>query len=173
MWRGIFLPELTSSVDSLTMSTQPPCAIACINVCVHINNPKHWQPHLCFDIWNTLIGMGSAALAVPYPDKATQISCKGKEMPQKKKISNQQKAHLPLIRYFSRSPDLSGWPSTTRPIGRAARMAWKTNHPRKMSVASMSTNIVMLLGSLGSSMTVHLSWKPFVPPTPFISLLME
>ena len=59
----------------------PLCAIACINICVHVKNLKHGQPYHCLDtqIMHTLIGMGSAALAaaVPYPGKATRISCKG------------------------------------------------------------------------------------------------
>ena len=27
----------------------PPCAIACINICAHVKNPKRWQPYLCLD----------------------------------------------------------------------------------------------------------------------------
>ena len=78
---GIFLPESASSADSLTVSVQPACVVACINICVHVKNLKHGQPYHCLDtqIMHTLIGMGSAALAaaVPYPGKATRISCKG------------------------------------------------------------------------------------------------
>ena len=37
---GTFLPESTSSADSVTVSVQPSCTIACINICVHIKNPK-------------------------------------------------------------------------------------------------------------------------------------
>ena len=37
------------SADSLTVSVQPPCAMACINSCVHVKNPEHWQPHHCLD----------------------------------------------------------------------------------------------------------------------------
>ena len=35
--------------DSLTVSVQPPCAITCINVCVQVKNPKHWQQNHCLD----------------------------------------------------------------------------------------------------------------------------
>ena len=35
MRQGTFLPESTFSADSLTVSVQPPCAIACINSCAH------------------------------------------------------------------------------------------------------------------------------------------
>ena len=38
--QGIFLPEPTFSADSLTVSIQPSCATACINICAH---PKHWH----------------------------------------------------------------------------------------------------------------------------------
>ena len=81
---GLVLPESTSSADSLTVSVQPPCEIACINICVHVKNPKHWQPHHCLEyrkIIHTLIRIGSAALAStePYPGngKTTRISGKG------------------------------------------------------------------------------------------------
>ena len=78
-----FFSQSTSSADSyLTVSVQPVCEIACISICVHIKNPKHWQPHHCLDtqkILHTLIGMGSAAFAaaVPYPGKVTRISHEG------------------------------------------------------------------------------------------------
>ena len=36
---------------SLTVFTQPPCAIACINICAHIKNPIHWQPYHYLDTW--------------------------------------------------------------------------------------------------------------------------
>ena len=69
MWHGIFLPESTSSADSLTVSVQFPCAIAHINNCV-VGHTK---------ILHTLIGMGSATLAaaVPYRGKATRIFRRG------------------------------------------------------------------------------------------------
>ena len=47
--KEFFLPASTSSADSLTVSIQPPCAIACINICEHTKNPKHWQPYHCLD----------------------------------------------------------------------------------------------------------------------------
>ena len=88
MWQRIVLtlvPESASSADySLMVSIQAPCAISCISVCAHINNPKHWHcvaaiplfEHL--KILHALIGMGSAAFvaAVLYPGKVTCISCK-------------------------------------------------------------------------------------------------
>ena len=42
-------PVSAFSADSLTVSAQPPCAIACINICADVNNPKHWQPYHCLD----------------------------------------------------------------------------------------------------------------------------
>ena len=45
----IFLPESTFSADSLTLSVQPSCAITRINICAHVEDPKHWQPCLCLD----------------------------------------------------------------------------------------------------------------------------
>ena len=35
--QGIFLPGSTSSA----VSVQPPCVIACTNICAHVKNPKH------------------------------------------------------------------------------------------------------------------------------------
>ena len=70
-------PQSAFSADFLTVSVQSPCAIACINFCAHVKNPKHWQPYFCLDArkygTDRLVGMGSAALAaaVPYPGKAT------------------------------------------------------------------------------------------------------
>ena len=46
-----FLPESTFSAGSLVVSVQPLCAIACINICVHIKGPNHWPPDLCLDTW--------------------------------------------------------------------------------------------------------------------------
>ena len=43
------LLELTSNEDSFTVSIQPLRAIAWINICAHIKNPKHWQPYPCLD----------------------------------------------------------------------------------------------------------------------------
>ena len=58
-----------------------PCAVACINIRVHVTNPRHCQSYCCLDTGtlHTLVGMGSAALAaiVLYPGKATRISRKG------------------------------------------------------------------------------------------------
>ena len=74
--KGLF-SQSASSADSLTMSVQPPCAIACINVYEHVTGSRTivWTQE------NTapITGMGSIAFvaAVPYPGKVTQISCKG------------------------------------------------------------------------------------------------
>ena len=35
-------PFREDSLD-LTVSVQPPCAIACINTCAHVKNSKYWQ----------------------------------------------------------------------------------------------------------------------------------
>ena len=43
--RGIFLPQSALSTDSLTVPVQPLCAIACINICAQMKNPKHPQPY--------------------------------------------------------------------------------------------------------------------------------
>ena len=37
--RDFFLPEPTFSADSLTVSVQPPYAIACIYICAHVTDP--------------------------------------------------------------------------------------------------------------------------------------
>ena len=63
MRQRIFLPEPTLE-DFLTVLAQSPCAVACINVCTRVKNPKHWQPYHCS--WHTkmlhpLVGMGSTA----------------------------------------------------------------------------------------------------------------
>ena len=39
----VSLPESTVSADSLTVSVQPPCVLACIDICVHVNDPKHYE----------------------------------------------------------------------------------------------------------------------------------
>ena len=41
----------TSSADSLMVSVQSPCAIACLNMRVHVKTPKHWQPYHCLHTW--------------------------------------------------------------------------------------------------------------------------
>ena len=50
--QGIFLPESTFSADFLTVSVHPPCAIACIYICAHVKDPKHWQTYLYLDTRN-------------------------------------------------------------------------------------------------------------------------
>jgi len=54
-----FFPQSAFSAHSLTVSAQPPCATACINICVstlkipnicvHVKTPTHWQPYHCLD----------------------------------------------------------------------------------------------------------------------------
>ena len=85
-----FLSESAFSADSLKVSVQPPCAVACIKICVQVKNPKHRQPYHCCrhtKILHTLIGMGSAALAaaLPYPGTATRITHKGRRSTEKLK----------------------------------------------------------------------------------------
>ena len=67
------------SVQTLTVSVQPPCA--CSNICMHVTNPKHWLPYYCLDteILHAVIGEGSTVLAaaVPYLGTVTWISPKG------------------------------------------------------------------------------------------------
>ena len=36
-----FFSQSTFIADSLSVFMQPPCTITCINICVHIKNPKH------------------------------------------------------------------------------------------------------------------------------------
>ena len=43
--QGIFLPLTTFNADSLMRVRTPPCAIAGINICAHVKDPKHWQPY--------------------------------------------------------------------------------------------------------------------------------
>lgn len=49
VWQGIFLPEATSSAESLTVFMNTLRASTCISICVHAKNPKHWQPCECLD----------------------------------------------------------------------------------------------------------------------------
>ena len=78
-----FLPlESTSSADSLVVLQLHWCAIASINICVHVKNSKTLAAILLFGrtkILHSPIGMASAALAtaLPCPGKATRISHKG------------------------------------------------------------------------------------------------
>ena len=45
VWQGMYLPESASGADSLTVDIQPLCSTACINICVHVKNPKCWQSY--------------------------------------------------------------------------------------------------------------------------------
>ena len=63
--QGFVLPESTCTADALTMSLKLSCAIARINVCAHVNDPKHY---LYLSFWHrkitySLVGMGSDTLA--------------------------------------------------------------------------------------------------------------
>ena len=65
-----FSPLSTFSANSLTVSAQPQCAIACINICVHVKNPRHCQPYHLFghaQKLQMLIGIGGTALAAAVP----------------------------------------------------------------------------------------------------------
>ena len=76
-----FLPEPASSVECLTLSVQPR---VCIRKYQDRGSRQKSQTLTATPLFghtkiqHTLIGMGSAALAaaVPYPGKATRISCK-------------------------------------------------------------------------------------------------
>ena len=80
--RVFFLPESGFSTDSLTVSAQPPCAIARFSIMC-----ARWKSQTLAavplfghtKILHTLIGVGSTALAavVPYLGKVTQIFHKG------------------------------------------------------------------------------------------------
>ena len=39
------------SVQIISVYVQPPCAIACISICAHVTNPKHWQPYHREPVW--------------------------------------------------------------------------------------------------------------------------
>ena len=65
---------------SCDVRTAPLRATACINICVHLKSQTLAATPLfghTKKILHTLTGMGSAAAAVPYPGKATQISHEG------------------------------------------------------------------------------------------------
>ena len=65
VWQGIFLPGAVFSADSLTASVQPPFTLACLNICVHIKNPKLALSAIPLFGWTNilhpLIGMGSCS----------------------------------------------------------------------------------------------------------------
>ena len=80
--KGFYFPQSTSSADSLTVSVQPPCAISHASTSVRTLKIPNTGSHTI--VWtqeNTThaVRTGSAALttAVPYPGKATRVSCKG------------------------------------------------------------------------------------------------
>ena len=72
----IVLPESTSSADSLAVSIQPSCAVACINIRVHVKDPQFWQPYHWLDteILHTHMGMGRAVLVATGPYKFSAMS---------------------------------------------------------------------------------------------------
>ena len=73
--QGIFLPESTSSADSLTVQSHASTSVLTSKIPTLAAIPL--SGHM--KILHTLIGMGSTArvAAVPYPGKATKISHKG------------------------------------------------------------------------------------------------
>ena len=44
-----FSPRVNCQCRLFTVSVQPPCAIACVNVCTYVKYPKHWQSYHCLD----------------------------------------------------------------------------------------------------------------------------
>ena len=57
-------PESVFSAALRTIFVQPLCAIACINISTHSNNPSHWSRatgHM--KMFHTLVGLGSIVLA--------------------------------------------------------------------------------------------------------------
>ena len=71
---------------SCSVCTARVCAVAFINISVHVNNINHWLAATALfgytNILHSLMGMGSAALAaaVLYPGKATRIFMQGLTM---------------------------------------------------------------------------------------------
>ena len=43
--KGFSPSQLSVKTLALNVSVQPPCAIACINMCADVKNPRQWQPH--------------------------------------------------------------------------------------------------------------------------------
>ena len=66
--QGILLPGSDSSSDSLMLSGQPLCAMACINICVHVKDSYHCSHTQKYCTRQALV------TAVPYPGRVTQIS---------------------------------------------------------------------------------------------------
>ena len=60
MRQGIVLPESTFGAVTLTVSVQPVCAIACINICAHVKDAVRLFGHM--KILHALLGLGSTAL---------------------------------------------------------------------------------------------------------------
>ena len=50
VWQDFSLAKV-SFQRRLRVFTQPLCAIACVNVCACVNNPKHWQPNGQRTVW--------------------------------------------------------------------------------------------------------------------------
>ena len=48
-----FSPRAAVNADSLRLPVQPLCAIACINICAYVKDPKHWQPAIVWTQENT------------------------------------------------------------------------------------------------------------------------
>ena len=80
--KGCFTAPRVSFQQIHSYDVQTPlCTIICVNICADITILMQWQSYHCLDTrkYYTLTRMGSTApaAAVPYPGKATQISCKG------------------------------------------------------------------------------------------------
>ena len=80
-WKGFF-SQSQFSVQTHT-SVQPPCAIACIDICVHANKSQTLTAIPLFGhtkILHTLTGMGSAALLCITRVRRPEISGRGNEV---------------------------------------------------------------------------------------------
>ena len=40
-----------ATIKSHAKSIKPLCGTECINISVHVRNPKRWQPYYCLDTW--------------------------------------------------------------------------------------------------------------------------
>ena len=46
-----FSPRVSVQCRHFCCLYSPLCAVACIDICVHVKNPKHWQPYHFLDTW--------------------------------------------------------------------------------------------------------------------------
>ena len=80
----IFLPESIFSADSLTVFTQPPCAIARVSICTHVQQIPNAGSRAIVgthEVLLTLIGVGSVVLAaaVSYQVRRPEFPTRDKE----------------------------------------------------------------------------------------------